>query len=212
MKPVDHSDRSGVTERVAAEQRAMRTLLGIPVLRTGILVVAGLSAPGGVSSVWAQGTEWQFSAQAAAPVDLPGWLDDAQLRASLSYEEGQEVLGFLADLDLDGTKDYVLRASLDVCGSNCDYVLLDARTRSSLGRVGGSVLFVGPVRINRYPVIRAYGHSSADSGYWSTSVFDGVEYVTVGSVFLEGSSVERLFEDLREVPYWPPPGDRGEPR
>lgn len=152
----------------------------------------------------AQGLEWQFSAQSAAVISLPDWLVSDSLRAALGYyDASQRLAGFEADLDLDGTMDYVLRASLEVCGSNCDYVLVDGSTRSTLGRVGGSVLFVGPMRINGYPILRMYGHSSADSGSWSTSVFDGQRYVSIGSVYLEGESLDRLFEERRDVPFWP---------
>jgi hypothetical protein len=59
--------------------------------------------------------------------------------------------------------------------------------------------------VNGYPVIQSYGYSSADTGYWSTSVFDGRSYVSVNSIYLEGESLTQLFETLTEIPYWLPP-------
>lgn len=177
--------------------------------RAALLLLASVWFPG-ATTLAAQGSEWRFSAQSAAPITLPSWLASDSLRTALSYnqEPAGAVAGFLADLNLDGTFDYVLRASLEVCGSNCEYLLVDGQTRSALGRVGGSVLVVGPRLVNGYPVIQAYGHSSADSGRWSTSVFDGERYVAVSTIYLEGESLTRLFETLRDIRFWPPPDKR----
>jgi hypothetical protein len=72
--------------------------------------------------------------------------------------------------------------------------------------VGGSVVFVRGRLINGYPVINAYGHSSADSGYWSTSIYDGRQYVGVDAVWLSGIALERHFEQLSHVRHGPPRG------
>jgi hypothetical protein len=179
--------------------------------QSAVLVLLGLVVTmGPLTTLTAQGLEWRFSAQSAGIVALPPWLPRDSLRASLSYYEDSPatVAGFLADLNDDGTQDYVFRVSLDVCGSNCEYVLVDGASHRTLGRVGGSVVVVRPPMINGYPVIHAYGHSSADAGRWSTSVFDGQRYVFVGSVYLEGVSLRRHFEALREIPFWPPPNRR----
>ena len=159
-----------------------------------------------VPALAAQGAEWRFGAQSPAPIELPAWLPPDSLRDALYYDETTDraIEGFLADINLDGVPDYVWRVSLDVCGSNCEYVLVDGRTHRTLGRVGGSVLFVRPPMINGYPVIHSYGHSSADAGYWSTSVFDGQTYTAVSSIFLEGAPLERLFATLQDIPFWPP--------
>jgi hypothetical protein len=156
----------------------------------------------------AQGSEWQFGAESAVPISVPGWLPADSLRASLSYDSAEVIAGFQADLNQDGTPDLVFRFSFTVCGTNCEYALVDGRTRQGLGTVGGTVVVVGPVLINGYPVIRAYGHSSAAAGYWSTSVFDGQGYVSVGSVYVEGLSRVRLFATLENIPFWPPPAPR----
>jgi hypothetical protein len=151
-----------------------------------------------------QGSDWRFSYSSAAPITLPVWIRADSLRAALSYEAGESVAGFLADLNGDGTDDYVFRFSRATCGTNCEYLLVDGRTRRRLGTVGGSVVVIHSPGINGYPTVHSYGHSSADAGYWSTSVYDGQAYVTVSSVFVEGTSRTWLFESLEKIPYWPP--------
>lgn len=167
-----------------------------------LLIVTPSSGLG--AALTGQGAEWRFGFSSAAPITLPPWLRADSLRAALSYDSSEAVAGFRADLNSDGTDDYVLRFSRAVCGSNCEYALVDGRTRHSLGTVGGSVVVVRTTRINGYPVIQTYGHSSADAGYWSTAVFDGGAYISVGSVYVEGPSQARLVETLQGIPFWPP--------
>jgi hypothetical protein len=171
------------------------TLLGLSILVFGCVVAAAGQAP-----------EWQFGFSSATPIALPAWLSRDSVRAALSYDEAPDdwVAGFLADLNRDGTADYVLRSSRAACGANCEYTLVDGRTHRSVGTVGGSVVVVRAAQINGYPVIQTYGHSSADAGYWSASVFDGDRYVSVSSVYVEGTSQKRLFDTLKGVPWWPP--------
>jgi hypothetical protein len=165
---------------------------------------------GCASTAAGQGVEWQFGFQSATPIALPAWLPRDSVRSALGYDEAPDdvVSGFLADLDRDGTDDYVLRSSRALCGSNCEYALVDGRTHRSLGTVGGSVIVVRATRINGFPVIQSYGHSSAEAGYWNTSVFDGRMYTNVSSVYVEGASQVHLFDTLKDVPWWPPPGTR----
>ena len=174
---------------------------------TSILLGATLVVGGRATVAVAQGPEWQFSFQSAAPIRIPGWLSADSLRAALSYDvdSTEAVAGFLADLNRDGIQDYVIRFSRTACGTNCEYALIDGRIHRNLGTVGGSVVVVRPLLINKYPVIEVYGHSSADAGYWSTLVFDGRAYVAVGTVYVDGVSQTRLFESLRGVPHWPAP-------
>lgn len=185
-------------------RRAATSVSQIP--RLVALLLVSLGTPGAMTTVAAQGPEWQFTVQSAAPVELPPWISRDSLWAALAYEDSPAAIaGFLADLNHDGTEDYVFRVSVDVCGTNCEYVMVDGASHETLGRVGGSVVVVGLPMINGYPVVRSYGHSSADAGRWSTSVFDGERYVYVGSVYLEGESLRRHFEGLREIPFWPQP-------
>ena len=153
----------------------------------------------------AQSPEWQFSFESATPIRVPTWLRNDSLRSAMSYDidSTEAIAGFLADLNRDGVQDYIFRHSRTGCGTNCEYTLVDGRTNRTLGTVGGTVMVVRPQVINGYPVIQNYGHSSADSGYWSTLVFDGRAYVGVSTVYVEGPSQERLFETLRGIPHWP---------
>jgi len=172
------------------------------------VILLGLLVLGARATVAvAQGPEWQFSHQSAAPIRVPSWLPADSLRAALSYDvdSTEAIAGFLADLNRDGIQDYVFRFSRAVCGTNCEYALVDGRTHRALGTVGGTVVVARPPVINGYPIIQAYGHSSAEAGYWSTLVFDGRAYVAVATMYVEGPSQTRLFDTLRGMPYWPTP-------
>lgn len=171
-------------------------------IHTAVCVVSLLTTTPALLS--AQGEEWSFTAQSAEPLSLPTRIAPASVRRALSYDApGQPISGFLADINLDGAQDYVLRSSIDACGSNCDYLLIDGPSARAVGRVGGSAVFVTPPVINGYPVIHTYGHSSADAGYWTTYVFDGTTYMATDTIYLEGDSQRQLFESLRDIPPWP---------
>lgn len=152
----------------------------------------------------AQTPEWSFDARTGGVIDIPAWLHADSLRDALGYGAGAPVSGLVVDLNRDGADDYLFQFSTDVCGSNCQWEIVDGGGRRSLGLVGGSVMFVGGQTINGFPTMHAYGHSSADSGSWGTSVFDGREYSAVSWVWLEGEAVRRLFERLKDVPRGPP--------
>jgi hypothetical protein len=174
---------------------------------TLIVLVAVLALGGRATVAVAQSPEWQFGYQSATPIRVPGWLRADSLRSALSYDgdSSEAIAGFLADLNRDGIQDYVFRFSRAVCGTNCEYALVDGRTHRTLGKLGGTVVIVRPQVINGYPVIQTYGHSSVDSGYWSTAVFDGSAYVAVASVYVEGISQTRLFDSLKDIRSWPVP-------
>jgi hypothetical protein len=162
---------------------------------TRILVVSALAMPAA-----APGQGWQFGYDAASPIAVPSWLRVDSLRQALGYEPGEQLAGFRLDLNGDSVPDLVLRFSRNVCGTNCQYALVDARTRRTLGVVGGTVIVIHTKLLNAYPVIDCYGHSSAESGYWSSWVYDGHEYVAVSSVYVEGESQAKSFEAIRDVP------------
>lgn len=174
---------------------------------TLIFLGAVLVLGGRATVAVAQVPEWQFGFQSATPIRVPSWLRADSLRAALSYnvDSTEAIAGFLADLNRDGIQDYVFRFSRTVCGTNCEFALVDGRTHRALGRVGGTVVVVRRTVINGYPVIESYGHSSVDAGYWGTMVFDGRAYVAVASVYVEGPSQTRLFESLKGIPSWPAP-------
>ncbi len=159
----------------------------------------------GAAAAGSPAVDWSFDEGAATAIRVPAWLSADSLRGALGYESGAAIKGFVVDLDGDGTADYLFNYSRDVCGTNCQYAVFDGRTHRWLGLVGGSLVYVRAQRINRWPVINQYGHSSATSGYWSTVVFDGGEYVSVDAVLLQGASLDSLFATLAGVQYGPPP-------
>jgi hypothetical protein len=181
-------------------------------LRKGFAAVALVLSLAGPAA--AQTPSWSFNAGSVEPIEIPEWLDADSLRDALSFEPGSgEVLhGLFADLNGDGVDDIVLRFSLDVCGTNCQFEIIDGVTRRSLGLVGGSMVFVGDRSINGYPIIYQYGHSSADAGTWSTLVHDGRKYVDVGYVRLGRDGLEWLSEQLTDVPRGPPGATNVEPK
>ncbi len=65
---------------------------------------------------------------------------------------------------------------------------------------GGTVIVIRTRMLNGYPVIDCYGHTSADSGYWSTWVYDGQRYVGVSSAYVEEISQTKSFGAIRDVP------------
>lgn len=149
--------------------------------------------------------DWSFDEGAATEIHTPPWLSADSLRGALGYQPGAAIRGFVVDLNGDGTADYILNYSRDVCGTNCQYAVFDGHMHRSLGVVGGSLVYVRARRISGWPVINQYGHSSATSGYWSTLVFDGRKYVPVDDVLLQGASLDSLFATLKGVRYGPPP-------
>ena len=147
---------------------------------------------------------WRFDAQSASPIAIPPWLSADSLRYALEYERIDQISGLRADLNADGVTDYVFQYSTSVCGTNCQYAIVDGRSRRRIALLGGTVVVIQNLFINRYPVINTYGHSSADAGYWSTLVFDGEAYVSLGSVYVQGGSLERVFGGIEHVPYRSP--------
>lgn len=150
------------------------------------------------------GRAWYFSNTLPGPIEIPSWLSADSLRDALDYEPDEEVAGIVVDLNRDGARDYLFRYSLAVCGSNCQYDVVDGRLRRKIGLVGGSVIHVDSLFINGQPVFHTYGHGSADSGYWGTYVFDGDTYVSVGGIYVERESQKHLFDMLKGVSYGPP--------
>jgi hypothetical protein len=165
------------------------------------LAVAVLLLSFGVS-LHAQEGDWAFTVRSGAALELPRSPSIEAALAYLDYLPGEPVVGFLADLNRDDTDDYVIRSSTRLCGTGgCPYALIDGKRGERLGEVFGNPIVVRQQTINGYPVINAYGHSSADSGTYGTFVFDGTEYVLVSHVSLSGDSLAELFEEINQIPH-----------
>jgi len=165
-------------------------------LATAVLFLA----PG--VSLHAQEGDWAFTVKSGAELALPMGPSIESALAYLDYQPGEPVVGLRADLNRDGTDDYVIRSSTRLCGTGgCSYALIDGSRLERLGEVFGNPIVVRQQTINGYPVINAYGHSSADSGTYGTFVFDGKAYVLVSRVALTGDSLAELFEGINQIPY-----------
>jgi len=154
------------------------------------------------ASLHAQEGDWAFTVKSGAALELPESPSIAAALAYLDYQPGEPIVGLRADLNQDGTDDYVIRSSTGLCGTGgCSYALIDGSRLERLGEVFGNPVLVRGRMINGYPVINAYGHSSADSGTYGTFVFDGKEYVLVSHVSLSGASLAELFDEINQIPH-----------
>ncbi len=153
-------------------------------------------------SLYAQEGDWAFTVRSGAALELPNSPSVEAALAYLEYLPGEPVVGVLADLNRDGADDYVIRSSTRLCGTaGCPYALIDGKRGERLGEVFGNPIVVRHQLINGYPVINAYGHSSADSGTYGTFVFDGKDYVLVSHVSLSGDSLAELFQEINQIPH-----------
>ena len=146
--------------------------------------------------------DWAFTVQSGAELELPKSPGIESALGYLDYQPGEPAFGLLADLNRDGTDDYLIRSSTRICGNaGCSYALIDGERLARLGQVFGNPIVMRGQLINGYPVINAYGHSSADSGTYGTFVFDGDEYVLVSRVHLSGGALAELFAEIDQVPH-----------
>jgi hypothetical protein len=131
---------------------------------------------------------------------LPPGLDSATL-LDLEYERTDSIIGTAVDLNADGTPDLLIESARSLCGAsgNCSFVIVDGRSRRSLGTIGGNRLFFRQRRINAWPVVQTWWHMSAGSGLYSTYVFDGTQYVQLAAVSVEGDGLQSLFRQLDSV-------------
>jgi hypothetical protein len=145
---------------------------------------------------------WLDSAS-MAPMKLIPSGDIPQLLGDFEYRENEVPKVFLADLNGDGTEDYLVESSHRLCGTGgCLYALIEGKTKKRIGDFFGSPILVVDQKINGYPVIQSYGHLSAESGRFVTYVFNGTQYQSVSNVYVSGKSLEELFrtlEGLRKV-------------
>ncbi|MGQ0621005.1 MAG: hypothetical protein ACT4QA_13955 [Panacagrimonas sp.] len=110
-----------------------------------------------------------------------------------------EIRGFRADLNGDGVKEYFIRSPELFCGTGgCGYEIFDGQSKHRIASLFGNPMFVHPRKINGWPVLTVYSHHNADSGSYTTYVFDGKAYVEASSVFLSGDSVRSLFDSLQD--------------
>jgi len=129
-------------------------------------------------------------------------LSALQLRAGdLSPEPPHTFLGFEVDLNGDSSPEHILRGPPDRCGTGgCSIWVIDGKTKAHVASFFGRPLIVHATKINGWPVLSLYAHSSATSGTYSTHVYDGGRYRQVTSVTLYDQAVSDLFAKLESVP------------
>lgn len=113
--------------------------------------------------------------------------------------------GVAADLNRDGTDDYIMQGRRDECGTGgCSYWIFDGATAKRIGDAGGNAIVVRAENTNGFPNLETYSRSSSESGAFSLYVFDGNAYVRKSSTFLEGGPMWAKLRTWRTYPRWPP--------
>jgi hypothetical protein len=128
-------------------------------------------------------------------------IDPRSLRLSskdLELEQVESLVGFDADLNGDGTADHILRGGCSATGS-CSLRLVDGKSNKLIGSLSGRPLIVHSERINGWPVLSIYHHTSSTDGTFTTYVHDGKRYQQVSSIMLYEQSVQELFKKLETV-------------
>jgi hypothetical protein len=126
--------------------------------------------------------------------------------AYLDYEDGEPIDGVVVDLNGDGVNDYLIVSANRMCGTGgCAYLLYDGASEKRIGEFFGDPLIVRPKGARAYPDISTYTHLTVRSGIYTTRGFDGKIYVVSSSRAVEGPELDRLFDPLRAIPFWPPP-------
>ncbi|HEY7682153.1 MAG TPA: hypothetical protein VH879_05885 [Gemmatimonadales bacterium] len=146
--------------------------------------------------------DWRFSSDSPRPVVLAG---QDSVKAELEIDDTTPVLGLAVDLNGDGHRDLIVRSAPSLCGAsgNCSFAVLDGAMNRVVGGLGGNLVVVRSRRIGGWPVMQTWWHTSAGSGIYTTYVFDGVRYITVASVPVEGEGLESLFRELNQIPQGP---------
>ena len=136
---------------------------------------------------------------------LPPGLDSTML-LDLEYGRTDSVVGTAMDLNADGTPDFLIESARSLCGAsgNCSFVIVDGRSRRSVGTLGGNRLFFRQRRVNAWPVIQTWWHMSARSGLYSIYVFDGAHYVQLAAVPVQGDGLDPFSRQLDSVRTRPP--------
>jgi hypothetical protein len=113
--------------------------------------------------------------------------------------------GVAADLNRDGTDDYILQGHQEECGTGgCSYPIFDGATAKLIGEPNGNAIVVRAESTKGFANLETYSHSSSESGTFSLYVFDGTTYVKKSHKFLEGGPMWAKWRTWRNYPRWPP--------
>ena len=171
-------------------------------LQSAMLALAALVAlAGSLSAQSPRPGDWAVSSWELPLLrPVPSGIDSATL-LDLEYDRLDSIIGAEVDLNVDGTADLLIESAHSLCGAsgNCTFVIIDGRSRRTLGTVDGNRLFFRELKINAWPVVQSWWHMSAGSGLYSTYVFDGTQYVQLAAVPVEGDGLESFFHQLDSV-------------
>jgi len=155
------------------------------------LAVCAHAAEKSPEGIWLDNTS-MGEMKLPASGDIPDLLDEFE------YDDNETPHAYVADLNGDGTKDFLVESSKRLCGTGgCLYALIDGKSRKRIGNYFGAPILILDQKINRYPVVQSYGHLSAESGSFVTYVFDGKKYQIVSNVNVSGKSLEDLFKSFQ---------------
>jgi hypothetical protein len=161
-----------------------------------VLLLVGRNGP----ALEAAAAEWAFGPGTTREIELPPGVMDAVEFGELEYD-GPPYRGLRTDLDGDGALEYIVESARSLCGNGgCVYALFDGATLRPLGSVFGGWLVVRVAPAGAFPVITALSHLSAEAATHSTFVYGGDRYVQGTSVEVRGAALERLVQELRQVP------------
>jgi hypothetical protein len=123
---------------------------------------------------------WTLDVRNAQTLHLPAVIYESVAR--MDRFDPKDVAGATADLNSDGTIDYIVRGPKEDCGTGgCPYHLYDGRSGKSLGSVFGGTIIVRPEMKHGYPVVQELSHGGAGAASLSTYEFDGTIYRVTSS-------------------------------
>jgi hypothetical protein len=160
------------------------------------MVLAVASAPVGVVVA----ADWAFTSTSTREIQLPAAVVDSPEFGELEYD-GPPYRGLRADLNGDGAAEYLVESARSLCGNGgCVYALFDGASLRPLGLVFGGWLVVRSAPTGTFSVITSLSHLSAGAATDATFVYDGKQYVQGSSIEVHGSALDRLVQELRQVP------------
>lgn len=135
-------------------------------------------------------------------IEVSAALKNTSSFLELDYTASDEpIRGLFIDLDNDGKTELFLQSSKSECGTGgCIYALYQGSKNRTIGMFFGNPIFVTSKKINGFPILCLYAHSSATSGSWSCYVFDNRVYTKVDEVLVSGESLDKLSEGWNSIP------------
>ncbi len=159
----------------------------------------GLAA-GAASALVADPADWAFAADQAREIMQPVKIVQTEEFEELEYD-GPPYRGLRADLNGDGTPEYIVQSAPSLCGNGgCVFALFDGASLRPLGLVFGGWMVVRAAPSGYFPIIHALSHQSADSASYTTFSYDGMHYVRLTSIHLDGLALAQLVQELKQIP------------